>query len=158
MPWACCCVPTTISMSQLSQIFLMCWSVADTPYPATGMNQLASFVRIKTGEAFTTQANATSQVFYCIRYVHGIQSVVIRHWHVSPLCTCHLSVLTGDAYHATIVLWLRFQVSASTKALPTLSAAGPERTSARLPAATVQANTRPPRTKLALGCDTLSTT
>lgn len=89
--------------------------VADTAYPATGMNQLASFVRIKTGEAFTTQANATSQVFYCIRYVHGIQSVVIRHWHVSLLRTCHLSVLTGDAYHATIVLWLQFQVSASTK-------------------------------------------
>ncbi len=44
-------------------------SHADTEYPATGMNQLASFVRIKTGEAFTTKATATSQVFYCIRWV-----------------------------------------------------------------------------------------
>lgn len=39
----------------------------NTEYPATGMNQLASFVRIKTGKAFTTKATATSQVFYCIR-------------------------------------------------------------------------------------------
>lgn len=47
--------------------------LADTEYPATGMNQLASFVRIKTGEAFTTKATATSQVFYCIRWVYGVQ-------------------------------------------------------------------------------------
>jgi len=33
------------------------------------MNQLASFVRIKTGEKFTTEATATSQVFYVIRSV-----------------------------------------------------------------------------------------
>jgi len=46
--------------------------LADTEYPATGMNQLASFVRIKTGEAFTTKATATSQVFYCIRWVHAM--------------------------------------------------------------------------------------
>ena len=40
---------------------------ADTAYPATSPNQLASFVRIKTGEAFATEAQATSQVFYVIR-------------------------------------------------------------------------------------------
>lgn len=38
-----------------------------TPWPATSPNQLASFVRIRTGEAFATEAQATSQVFYVIR-------------------------------------------------------------------------------------------
>lgn len=38
-----------------------------TAWPATAMNQLASFVRIKAGEELTTEAQATSQVFYVIR-------------------------------------------------------------------------------------------
>lgn len=37
------------------------------PYPATSAGLLAHFVRIKAGEKITTEANATSEVFYVVR-------------------------------------------------------------------------------------------
>ena len=38
-----------------------------TPYPATGPNLMASFVRVDVGDEIETQAAATSQAFYVIR-------------------------------------------------------------------------------------------
>ncbi|KAL3135699.1 hypothetical protein ABBQ38_006170 [Trebouxia sp. C0009 RCD-2024] len=59
----------------------------ETPWPATSPNQLASFVRIKAGEAFATEAQATSQVFYVIRRYR--QSEALKRLH-KPIPVSHL--------------------------------------------------------------------
>lgn len=65
--WPCSTHVSFLFAPLLIKIINYIWVCADTAWPATSPNQLASFVRIKTGEAFATEAQATSQVFYVIR-------------------------------------------------------------------------------------------
>ena len=82
----------TLIVHFLHNPFCMC---ADSAYPATSPNQLASFVRIKTGEAFATQAQATSQVFYVIRSAR-IQTTCPRDGLSSVYTNQNTCVLEAD--------------------------------------------------------------
>ena len=62
----CPCLGQPLLLLVLQQLYAY---ATDTEWPATSMNLLSSFVRIKTGESLTTEADATSQVFYVIRCV-----------------------------------------------------------------------------------------
>ena len=65
----------TISMHRDAKLFCRSTHVhltmilcAELPYPATSPNLLGNYVRIVNGERIETVANATSHMFYCIRY------------------------------------------------------------------------------------------
>ena len=64
--WCPPCTVPELCRNMYGCLTLILW--AELPYPATSPNLLGNYVRIVNGERIETVANATSNMFYCIRY------------------------------------------------------------------------------------------